>query len=358
MIATELALLGAPDLLAALLPAGAFETQELPPRLDANDSRRLVQFTQRHRLAPILADSVHRGAVVLTEDATAELNTTVQHYLASQLRVEQQGVVIIDALQKRSVDFRLLKGMATGFLDYPNPALRPVGDLDIFVDARNMPVAIEALSQLPGGRFHNTPRNDWRVTHALPFRLNGIEVDLHHRLLHQAAGHCASRLDVLADAALFEISGRSVQAMPPWLRLLQAASQNVLGGYPQATSDLDVARLSAHVPEAIDRADDIGLGWVIREGIRRSQHRLEWGTTIDAPQIDTWRDRGFRHLYGSRKASVLELSLFEIINARPSIALAIVRGALRPGDVYLERRGRSTQQQLGRQIDRLRGRRL
>ncbi len=356
MIAEDLALLGADQLLATLLPGQQHDHRSHEPQhVGPAESAKLVALCQNNRLAPLLGEAVHTGQIALASEALPDLFAAIEHYLASQLRVESQGMTVIDALGSAGIDFRMLKGMATAYLDYPNPAIRPIGDLDILIRGADMPRAIKALTALDAGEFLKPPRNDWRVTHAIPFRIGGIEVDLHHRLLHQAAGHCAAHLDLFADPDRYEIVGRKVFGMPPWLRLIQAASQNVLGGYQQLSSDLDVARLAAHVDVAVERASKVGLGWVVSEGVRRSQANLGWGPAAAAPGRLTWRDRWFKRTYGSDFwPSVLERSVFELATAPPSIAFAIVRSTLQPGDEYLESRSRSASQQLTRQLDRLR----
>ncbi len=325
--------------------------------LGSIESKALVTLCQNNRLAPILGHEVQSGRLVLSEESLAELATTIEHYLATQLRVECGAMPVIDALIQHEIEFRVMKGMATAFLDYPNPAMRPIGDLDLLIRPRDMPRAIEALAALEGGELHVLPGNDWRITHAIPLRLNGVEVDLHSRLLHQAAGHCAARLDLFADPVQYQIVGRQVMALPAWLRLILASAQNVLGGYPQVSSDLDVARLAEHARIAMERSAQVGLGWVVTEGIRGSQRNLGWTSQELAPPRSNWRDHWFERAYGRQSASILEQTAIEIVMAPPSIGAALVKTAVLPGEDYLERRGRSPRQQIIRQLRRLRPKR-
>lgn len=353
MIARALARLGAEQLLAPLVPATEISKPEAEPnQLDSEASAALITLCQNNRLSPILGDAVHSGRIVLAEDSLPKLFTSIEHFLATQLRVEQQSMAVIDALLDASIDFRVLKGFATGYLDYPNPAMRPVGDLDILIRPDDMPAALGIVSSIEGGSLHAPPRNDWRVTHAIPFRVGGVEIDLHHRLLHQAAGHCAARLDLFAEPDQFTIVGRHVCGLPPWLRLLQAAAQNVLGGYQQLSSDLDVSRLAHHVPAALPRANEAGLGWVAAEGIRRSQEKLAWGPPLSTKTRATWSDSRFEQLYGNKASSVMQRAAFELASAPMSIRVAIIRGVIRPGAQYLDRRDRSAWQQVARQLKR------
>ena len=355
MIEADLAQLGADRLLATLIPnEGSGTLLSHPQILGEVESTRLVSLCNNNRLSPLLADAVHTGRIVIADAALHELSTAVEHFLATQLRVEVQGVAAIDALTHTGVDFRVTKGLATGYLDYPNPAMRPIGDLDILIRPRDMGRAIDALASLEGGDFLTPPGNDWRVTHAIPFVLRAVEIDVHNRLLHQAAGHRAARFDLFADPDPYEVAGRQVLALPPWLRLVQAASQNILGDTQQVSSDLDVARLAQHLDTALANAKEVGLGWVVAEGTRKSQQNLGWGTPLSSTAPETLPDRGFRRIYDGDEATVLERTIFEIASAKPSVGAAIIRSALRPGDAYLERRGRSASGQISRQINRLR----
>lgn len=357
MIARALARLGAEQLLAPLLPAIETSKPEAEPnQLDTEASAALITLCQNNRLSPILGDAVHSGRIVLAEDSLPKLFTSIEHFLASQLRVEQQSMAVIDALMHASIDFRILKGLATGYLDYPNPAMRPIGDLDILIRPVDMPGALETVSGIESGSVQALPGGDWRVTHAVPFRLRGIEVDLHHRLLHQAAGHCAARYDLFADSDPYKIADRNVFGLPPWLRLLQAASQNVLGGYRQLSSDLDVALLAGHHDCALERATQVGLRWVVTRGIQHSQQTLGWGHQASAGSSG-WRDRAFERVYGRGRPSVQAASLLEFSVAPMNIRAALARSVVSPGDAYLEIRGRSRREQVVRQIKRVTPRR-
>lgn len=358
MIAEALARLGAEQLLAPLLPQTQDpEPHTEPSELDTEASAALITLCQNNRLSPILGDAVYSGRIVLAEDSLPQLHTSIEHFLASQLRVEQQSMTVVDALLEAAIDFRVLKGLATGYLDYPNPAMRPIGDLDILIRPSDMPAALAAISLIEDGSLHALPRGDWRVTHAVPFRVGGIEIDLHHRLLHQAAGHCAAHLDLFADPDPYKIAGRDVFALPPWLRLLQASAQNVLGGYQQLSSDLDVSRLAGHADLALEQATQIGLQWVVAEGTRHSMQTLGWGQPRNAAASPGWRDRAFERVYGSGTPSVQAASLLEFSVAPMTIRAALARSVVLPGDAYLESRGRSPREQVVRQIKRIRPKR-
>ncbi|MDW3176755.1 MAG: nucleotidyltransferase family protein [Acidimicrobiia bacterium] len=358
MIARALARLGAEQLLAPLVPATETSKPEAEPnQLDTEASVALITLCQNNRLSPILGDAVQSGRIVLAEDSLPKLFTSIEHFLASQLRVEQQSMTVVDALMDAAIDFRVLKGLATGYLDYPNPAMRPIGDLDILIRPSDMPEALAAISLIESGSLHALPSDDWRVTHAVPFRVGDIEIDLHHRLLHQAAGHCAARLDLFADPDPYKIAGREVFGLPPWLRLLQASAQNVLGGYQQLSSDLDVSRLAGHIDLALKHATQIGLQWVVAEGTRNSMQTLGWGERRDVGASPGWRDRAFERVYGSGTPSVQAASLLEISVAPMTIRAALARSVVLPGDAYLESRGRSPREQIVRQIKRIRPKR-
>lgn len=353
MIAQRLAQLGAGALLAPLLPESA-PTSEAPARLEITESRELLDFCLYNRLGPILGDAVATGRLVLDAETQAELTEALAHVLGSQLRVETSGLRVIDALLDAGVDFRVVKGMATAYLDYPNPSLRTFGDLDLLIRSSDMPRATDRLARVDGGAFRALRGGDWRLQHALPFIVDGVEVDLHVRLLHQAAGHRADRLDLFDGPEEFDIVGRRVLALPPWLRLVQAACQNVIGGSQQLTSDLDVARLAPDIDFAGERCRAVGLGWVFAEGVRRSQRSLGWGDPSTSTPAESWRERWFRRVYEGRRSSVVELSLLEIVSAPPAHGVRLVKSSVLPGPEYLARRGRTPRQQIIRQIERLR----
>lgn len=340
-------------MLAPLLPVRPRGGERPKPLGDA-ESGALVDLCLFNRLGPVLAEAVAEGRIELSTPARLELVEALGHILGSQLRVETTSMRVIDALLDAGIDFRVVKGMATAYLDYPNPALRTFGDLDLLVRRTDMSRAIDVLGLLDEGSFRALRGGDWRLQHALPFVVDGVEVDLHVRLLHQAAGHCAERLGLFAEPEEVVIVGRQLHALPSWLRLVQAACQNVIGGSQQLTSDLDVARLAPDVDRAADRCREVGLGWVFEEGVRRSQRNLGWGDPSASTTTAGWRDRWFRRAYDGRRSSVAELSLLEMVMATPSHSVRLARSSILPGTEYLARRGRTPRQQVVRQLRRIR----
>ncbi len=354
MIADQLAELGAELLLSGLLPPAGEPTSHGPVRLDDAESEQLFDLCVQNRLGPLLGESIRAGRFELSQATMTKLPRALEHILASQLRVEAAGVQVLDALAVASIELRVLKGMATAHLDYPNPALRPFGDLDVLVRTEDMPAAIDALRRLRPDGIQALRGDDYRLQHALPFVIDDVEVDLHHRLLHQAAGHRAAHLGLFDGGEPYELWGRPVVALPAWLRLVQAAAQNVIGGYQQLSSDLDVARLSREIPTAADRCHEVGLGWVFLEGVERAAKNLGWHVPGFGGRPPTWRDRWFERAYGEDVGSVLGTTRLELAMAPPSAGLRLVKSAFFPGSAYLERRGRSRRDQLVRQVERLR----
>lgn len=216
-----------------------------PATLDPAQSDALVELCLNHRIGAILLEAVVQQRVVLAESAVLRLREGVGFLLSTQLRVERGALAMIELLAAEGIEFRVLKGLATAYLDYPNPAFRGFGDVDLLVRPRDVPRMMRMLEASGRGHFYVIRGNDWRIQHAVTFVIDGIEVDLHHRLLHQAAGHRVAKLDLFADPEWFEIAGRRVAALPAWLRHLQASAQNQLSA-PEGrklTSDLDAKRL-------------------------------------------------------------------------------------------------------------------
>ncbi len=171
---------------------------------------RLLALAEWHRLGPL----VHRR-VALPEDAPDHVSERLEHdYLenaARNLYLGEQLTLVLQALDAEGISAMPLKGAALVQTVYPEPALRPMRDLDILVPPSMAARAQRAVTALGfravapvAGREGGEP---WMAAHhhhlpALVSPEKLFAVELHHHVVGPS------------DASHFDISGFWDRARP------------------------------------------------------------------------------------------------------------------------------------------------
>lgn len=314
----------------------------------------LFSQCSRNRITPLLVHALSGGLIELDDDQAAELTDQQFRIMTTSVAIEAVALRAVSVLDEGGVDVRVAKGMATAHLDYPNPALRQFGDVDLLVPPAQFDDAIAVLHAEGMASKYALRGGRWRVQHSVPIAADGLEIDLHHRLLHQAGGHLAARLDLFADPQTYEVGGRMLHALPAPVRLIQAAGQNVLSASEDTklSSDVDVLILADATDDAYTLANEVGLGWLLDLGLHRAYRAAG---LAEPPQRgrSALIDRQLRRTYEGHRPSAVQLALAEALVAPPRATAASLWSIVAPGDEYLERRGRSRKEQLRRQLDRV-----
>ena len=162
------------------------------------------------------------------------------------MTVEALAVRAARTLDAAGVTWRLTKGPALAHLDYPDPALRPFGDVDVVVHPASWVPALDALVAAGGRReaAELAPGFDARFGKGATITTaEELEVDLHRRL---AIGRFGVRLPTEAlftDVEIVTLGGRAVPALDGSSRLLHACYHAALGGFRHLRAHRDVAQL-------------------------------------------------------------------------------------------------------------------
>ena len=186
------------------------------------------------------------------------------------------------------IESRVLKGLATAELDYPDPLRRHTGDVDLAVRPEQLDAAVRVLRG-QGYRDHHEPfsphlRYGWTLRSP-----SGVEIDLHTRL---------SRRSPLGDH-LFRGPGEPVpglggQALAASHRLVHAAGHFMISppGTRRLSGLLDVTRLHHHpdldLEEARRFAGLLGIESLVGAGLRVEAMLSDRTKVIG--HLDTWRE--------------------------------------------------------------------
>lgn len=217
--------------------AGAWPDSE---PLDIAD-RRVANFLTMHRLWTMVPLAAVR------EDQQDQLRKRHVSLAAAHMRLRSVAVDTLSLLDDAGIETRVLKGLATSELDYPDRRLRHTGDVDLAVRSEQLDAAVACLR---ASGYHDHPNEfaeqllyGWTV--ASP---EGVEIDIHTRLFRRSpfGNH------------LFDQPGDPLHLLPgcgltPAQRLVHAAGHFIIS--PPGTR-----RMSGLVDVAcIVQRDDIDL---------------------------------------------------------------------------------------------------
>lgn len=155
----------------------------------------MLQLAEAHRLAPLLyyhlrqephRDAWYRVPAAIRRQLTVQY---LRHQRANQIRLAALRT-ILEAYADAHLPVLLLKGSALCHLLYPDPALRPMGDLDVLVRPGDADRAQALLARL--GFDAPAPGPRWRHHHypSAAKRQDGIVVlvEVHHHVLPANTG--------------------------------------------------------------------------------------------------------------------------------------------------------------------------
>jgi hypothetical protein len=255
-----------------------------PVVLDAATAEGVLARARFDHLTGFLAAAVLAGVVVTDEGVKGSLWERWRAELALCVRLEGLAVRTGEVLDGAGIRWRLTKGAALAHLDYPDPAVRTFGDVDVIVHPSEWAAAYQLLSAhgyeregrtLPGGY---DARYGKGATLTSP---EGLELDLHRRFAIGRFG-VTSRMEMLfASSAAIVLAGRTVPVLDPVGRLLHACFHAALGGFRGLRAFRDVAQLILVTGVDWPAAFGVARSWraeaVVASAITETWQRLELG---------------------------------------------------------------------------------
>ena len=166
-------------LLLALLggrwPASGIEESQWPT---------IAEMAAAHRLQPLLAWRIEREGWAVPDTVAGPWRAARRNAAIAALAQQAALRLALDRLAASGIDAVALKGVALAWRHYPEPALRPMRDLDLLVpEAR----AREAAATLAGAGFIPEAAEPASLAdeHQLPTQHHqnlGVTIEVHHRL--------------------------------------------------------------------------------------------------------------------------------------------------------------------------------
>lgn len=189
----------------------------------------------------------------------------------------------------------VLKGCATGPLDYPDAGHRFSSDVDVLVEQSSLTSAIDLLGERSEEIVRNRRWHD-RYGHAVTVvDEHGVNIDLHVRINHGYVGLAVPTAELVADVERYEIGGATLHALDPVGRFLVAAvhadgprrSLHALRDVPQLvlTSGVDWR-------SAVELAEAWRIDALLAYGVRHAWDALGLATHPVADWARSHRARG------------------------------------------------------------------
>ncbi len=310
--------------------------------LDDDAWAQLRVEARAHGLEGLLVDAVATEAMRASPTQADELAELEIDLTRTRLWQERQLVAVVDLVERAGVAVRVLKGLAVATLDYPDPQMRPTGDVDLLVRAEDLERAGRAITAAGGTRIDPDPRPGYAsvVGKGATYQTAAGEIDLHRLLVW---GPLGVRLDphlLWARSRSFTIGERHLATLSREDTLLHACCHLLVLGARRARQLRDVAQLIGHpdldAEEVLVRAHQWGVEAVLATAVvltaRELRLRLddelsEWAVGY-APR---WRDRLWLRVErpGQPVAGLEAAATFVELPTRQA-RLEMVRATLRP----------------------------
>jgi hypothetical protein len=333
------------------LEGGALAMPTVP--VEPLDWAHLLDTVRHERITGLLVRAILDGALSTTSEQAEEALRAHRASMATALALEATLVQTGTLFEKAGIDYRVLKGTGVAHLDYPDPALRSFGDVDLLVGPSQFDDAVEALVGVGHRRKFPEPRPGFDRRYGKGSCLvspGGHEIDLHRTLAMGPYGVQVDLDDLWRRSSTFELAGRRFGALGSEERFLHACFHAALGDNPPRLASLrDVAQMHLARPLDLDLTRRLSSSWgadaVVARAVRLAGDVL--GLEPQGP-LARWavgfspsrRDRHFLSVYTSPTANYAAMS-FAAVRAIPRLRdkAAFVFTLALPRRRYLEQRG-------------------
>ena len=257
--------------------------------LEASAAEGVFARARFHHLSGFLAEAAISEVVVADdEEVWSALRRQWHDELFTCVRLEALAVRTGELLDTTGIRWRLTKGPALAHLDYPDPAVRTFGDVDVLIHPADWSRAFRLLTDcgyrrevptLPG-RYDDRYGKGATLTSR-----EGLELDLHRRFAIGRFGVATRTEAVFASSDSIELAGRTIPVLDRPARLLHACFHAALGGFRGLRAFRDVAQLILASGADWEAAFEVARMWkaeaVVASAISESWDRL--ALDIDHP---------------------------------------------------------------------------
>jgi hypothetical protein len=195
--------------------------------LPARDLDRFVGTVANQRVSGLVVAAARAGALAgWPDDTWPRLVDTDLAALRSSLTAEAASVTVSEVLASAGIRHAVLKGCATAQLDYPDPAMRVTGDVDVLISRTDYSPALAALEGAGLRRIMPAVRTGWERRYGKDIALIGddlVEIDVHLALVAGYFGIAMSTEPLLDRLITYQLAGRQMPTLDTMGRLLHAS---------------------------------------------------------------------------------------------------------------------------------------
>ena len=217
------------------------------------------------RAVSLLACAVAEGLICATPAQAEQLGIGHEAAMRSCVWLERWTLEVVQLFADAAIEVRLLKGPAVAHLDYPDPAWRAFGDIDVLVPSAQYDDAIRLLLAVGGRRRSQEvrPGFDRRFGKgACVTLLNGVQVDVHRTLASGPFGLTVDLGELFRRSEVVTLADRPVPVLSRELRLVHACYHAALGDTtPRVVALRDVAQMLGSTELDFDEVRRIGKRW-------------------------------------------------------------------------------------------------
>jgi hypothetical protein len=342
----------------------------MPGSVDSNEPipwRQVLDLAEAHRLGPLLYDTVRQTGMDVPPPIHHRLREIYYQVAASNSLRLAELEPILDSLSAAGIPVLLLKGAALATTVYGNPALRPMGDLDLLVRrevVQEVPRVLEPLgydlSPPPAGHsLAYAARFNGEIGLAKNVQAGELVLDVHGHLVAGQWLHHATRIDMdavwraarsLADGGL-----SALQLCPEDTLLHLCVHAGLSHSYTELLNLIDIDRAVVAYRDLdwdrfLQRTSDFQVRLPVCFGLQFAVELL--GTPVpdrvlSALRPGRLRSRTVRRAVGPRRTLLAgqsslrghlhHLSHLALVDGLPGL-LRLVRFLLVPGDEWLRLR--------------------
>lgn len=321
----------------------------------------LLTTAANERATGFVFHAVASGALAVTDEQRAALQRVHELELADCLRLEALLVLVGDELDRRGIEWRVLKGPAFAHRWYGAPEWRTFGDIDLLVRGRAWDAAAGRLGALAFQRRFAEPRPGFTARFgkgACFVSPTGLEIDLHRTFVAGPFGLGFDADNLFAGRDSVTVGGRTCATLDGPASVVHAAVHAVLGARePRLVALRDVAQmLSSGVdPDAVrDRAQRWGMAYPVARAVVLAHDRLrltqalslhDWAVRYLPPPAE----RRALAVYASERRSYAAQALAGVAAVHGvRNRVAYVRALALPSNTYLGARDRLSARRLVR----------
>lgn len=276
------------------LPGSMLEPPEQPLRGSAWEG--FLSAVRHHQLVGLLWHAVSDDRLPVTEQQREAVSLEHIHAMGGVVRLERELLRLAQALSEEGIPCRVLKGSAVAHLDYPNPALRPFGDVDLLVRSEDIEGAVATMGRLGFPRAFSEPRPgfDRRYGKGASFsNPGGCELDLHRTFVLGPFGLRIPLETLWEQHASFTVGGQQLAALGDEERFLNACySAAISDATPRLLTQRDLAQMLIFGRVNRRRVRELAAQWhgeaVVARAVRDAWEALR---IADVTALSSWAMR-------------------------------------------------------------------